>query len=338
MRTKARNEAEEERLMSKLRWGVLGTGKIVAKGGEAIRRTTNGEWIGVAGRTPENGKKAAETYGVPRAYAGYRELVDDPDIDAVYIALLNHLHAKWAIEAIRAGKHVLLEKPFAMNAREAAEIVELAERHGVRVEEAFVWRHMEGHTAAGAFVRDGRIGEPVFFRGHFSFQATPDSTRLVQEWGGGALYDLGCYVVAWSRYFFQEEPEAADCRLIRKDGTGVDLRYAGTLLFPGGGTAHLTGAIDMPYGCGYAIKGTQGELEVKQFADAQTITVRVTVNGETQDYSSDRVTPYARQAQRFAQLALAGDRSTDGPDEIMAQVRAMDALFASDAAGTRIRL
>ena len=156
--------------ITKLRWGVLGTGNIVGKGGPALHRSNNGEWLGIAGRTLENRRIAAQKYDVPRAYAGYRELIDDPHIDAVYIALLNHLHKEWALEAIKAGKHVLLEKPFALNAADAAEIISQAKSHNVRVEEAFVWRYLEGHHVAREAIRSGQIGDPVFYRGNFSIQ------------------------------------------------------------------------------------------------------------------------------------------------------------------------
>jgi len=323
--------------VEKLRWGVLGTGNIVGKGGPALR-SSNGEWIGIAGRNPENGAKAAEKFGVPKSYAGYRELLEDPEIDAVYIALLNHLHKEWAIEAIKAGKHVLLEKPFTMNARDAEEVVNLAKQHGVHVEEAFVWRRMEGHLFAHEAVSSGKIGDPVFFRGHFSFQANENSTRLVEEWGGGAMYDLGCYLVSWSRFHFREEPDSADCRMIWKNGTRVDLRFAGSLQFPGGGTAHMTGALDMPYGCGYEIKGTAGSLEVWQFADQSQITLQVTVNGEYREFTTDRVTPFRLQAERFAERVLSGEKLADGGRSILAQARAMDALFASAESGNRVKI
>lgn len=324
--------------MRKLRWGVLGTGNIVGKAGPALHRSANGEWIGVAGRTAENSRKAAETYGVPKAYDGYRELLNDPDIDAVYIALLNHLHKEWAIESIKAGKHVLLEKPFALNEADAAEIVALAKRYGVRAEEAFVWRTMEGHHAAKEAIREGRIGEPVHFIGNFSFTAAANSTRLQEAWGGGALYDVGCYLVSWSRFQFGEEPVSADARLIRQNDGGVDLRFAGTLQFPGGGTALMTAGIDMAYGCGYRVRGTKGELEVKQFGNSESITLQVTVGGETRDYVSDRITPFRLQAETFAKHVLSGDTMPDGGASILAQARAMDALFASDRQGARIAI
>ncbi|MDF2723577.1 MAG: oxidoreductase [Paenibacillus sp.] len=324
--------------MKQLRWGVLGTGNIVGKGGMALHRAANGEWLGVAGRTLENSKIAAEKYGVPRAYNGYRELIDDPEIDAVYIALLNHVHKEWAIEAVRAGKHVLLEKPFALNAADAADIIAEAKRHNARVEEAFVWRYMEGHLAAREAIRSGQIGDPVFYHGNFSFQAAPSSTRLNEAWGGGTLYDIGCYLVSWARFQFQEEPEFVDSRMIRAEGSAVDLRFSGTLLFPGGGTAHMTSALDMPYVCGYHISGTKGEVEVKQFSNAQTITLHVTINGETKEYTTDRVAPFCLQAEQFARYVLEGDLTTDSESSIMAQARTLDALFESDRKQARIQL
>ncbi|RKN79076.1 Gfo/Idh/MocA family protein [Paenibacillus ginsengarvi] len=324
--------------MNKLRFGVLGTGNIVGKAGPALQQAFNGEWIGVAGRTAENSRAAADKYGVPKAYAGYSELLDDPEIDAVYIALLNHLHKEWAIRAIQAGKHVLVEKPFALNAEDAEDIIRQAKQHGVRAEEAFVSRTMEGHTYAREAIAAGQIGDPVHFIGNFSFQAAETSTRLNPAWGGGALYDVGCYLVAWSRFQFGEEPLSADCRMIRAGEAGVDLRFAGTLQFPGGGTALMTAAIDMPYGCGYQVRGTKGELEVKQFGNAQSITLQVTINGETRDFVTDRITPFRLQAERFAAHVLAGETMPDGGASIMAQARVMDALFESDKRNARITL
>jgi predicted dehydrogenase len=326
-------------MTSKLRWGVLGTGNIVGKGGPALQSAENGEWLGIAGRTPENGRTAAIKYGVHRSYDGYRELLADPDIDAVYIALLNHLHMEMALEAIRAGKHVLLEKPFALNAAEAETVVKLADRHGAIVEEAFIWRHMQGHTYAREAVATGQVGEPVFFRGHFSFQAVESSTRLVEAWGGGALYDIGCYLTAWSRYQFAQEPEWAECRLTRQHGdTGVDRRFAGTFSFPNGGLAHITGGLDLPYGCGFELRGTNGELKLQQFANPATITVRVELNGVVRDFTSSRIDPFRLQAERFAERVFKGDTRSYGAEEILAQAQAMDALFAADRADARIHI
>src|SRR5699024_7418464 len=114
--------------MNKVRWGVLGTGRIVGRSGVAIHKAENSEWLGVAGRTLENSTEAAKKYNVERAYADYQALIDDPDIDAVYIALLNHLHKEWALKALRAGKHVLIEKPIALTALDAMEMVEEARK------------------------------------------------------------------------------------------------------------------------------------------------------------------------------------------------------------------
>ncbi|RXZ80379.1 gfo/Idh/MocA family oxidoreductase [Paenibacillaceae bacterium] len=322
--------------MKQLRWGVLGTGNIVAKGGQGIQQADYSEWVGVAGRTAENSRRCASQFGVPKAYDGYRELLADPEIDAVYIALLNHIHKEWAIEAIRSGKHVLMEKPFALNAQDAGEIVEEAIRHGVHVEEAFVTRHQEGHRFAQQAVMKGEIGEPVFFNGRFTLQLREDSTRLKAEWGGGALYDIGCYLVNWSRKQFREEPEWAEARFQRQGQGDIDRRFAGMLAFPGGGTAQLQAAFDMPYGCGYELLGTRGSVALWQYSDASTLTLQVTVNGEQHNFTTDRVTPFRLQAEAFARQVLEGRCTADGGQDIMAQARTMDALFASDAGRRRL--
>jgi len=324
--------------MKQLRWGVLGTGNIVAKGGQGIQQACNGEWVGVAGRTAENSRRCAEQFGVPKAYDSYRALLDDPEIDAVYIALLNHVHKQWALEAIRSGKHVLMEKPFSLNTQDAAEIVEEAIRHDVHVEEAFVTRYQEGHQFVQQAVAEGEIGEPVFFNGQFTLQLSEESTRMVPEWGGGALYDIGCYLVNWSQGLFREEPEWVNARFMRRKPGDVDRRFAGMLAFPGGGTAQLQAAFDMPYGCGFELFGTKGSIALRQYSDASSLTLQVTVNGERQDFTTDRITPFRLQAEAFASQVLTGQHTADRGEAILKQARTLDALFASDAEGLRVKL
>jgi predicted dehydrogenase len=321
--------------MTKIRWGVLGTGNIVAKGGAALHHTSNGEWIGVAGRNEENSRAAAERYGVPRAYSSYRECIEDPEIDAVYIALLNHLHYEWAMAAIQAGKHVLLEKPITLNAEEAEKLRRAAEESGVQLMEAFVWRFYPVFQEAKRRIEQGEIGEPVFVNGHFSFAAQPTSTRLVKEWGGGSLWDVGCYPVSWARYFFGDEPEAADCALTF-DRNGVDIRASGMLHFAGGRTAHIGSGLDTPIGAYVEVAGTKGAFRIDTRSTPTELTVTLTIGGETIRETSDRITPFRLQAEYFADCALGRKENDFGGDEVVANMRALDALFKADRDKRRI--
>lgn len=324
--------------MAVLRWGVLGTGNIVARGGAAIHQTKNGEWLGVAGRNPENGRAAAERFGVPRAYSSYRECIDDPEIDAVYIALLNHLHYEWALEAIQAGKHVLMEKPLTLNADEADRLRAAAEAAGVQLMEAYVWRFYPTFQEAKRRIEQAEIGEPVWVKGHFSFAANDKSTRLVKEWGGGSLWDVGCYPVSWARYFFADEPEAADCRMVR-DAQGVDIRCSGSLYFPEGRTAFISSGLDTSAGGAYVeVIGTQGKLRIDTKATADQLTTTLTIGGETYSESTDRLTPFRLQAEHFADCVLQGKGNPYGAADAVANMRAIDALFQADELQRRVSI
>lgn len=316
--------------MEKLRWGILGTGNIVAKAGPGIRQSSNGELVGIAGRNEENSRLAAEKYGAQQAYSGYEELIQDKEIDAVYIALLNHLHCEWAIKAIEAGKHVLVEKPFAMNAQQALRIREAAQKHRVEAVEAFVWRHQPAHQAVKDMINNGLIGRPVQFFGHFSFKANPKSTRLVKEWGGGSLYDIGCYPISWSRFIMEGEPLSVDSRMILDPVSGVDMRFAGTLHYSDGRAAQISSAMDMANGSFYEVLGTNGRIKVDYHVTAASLTIDVSSGGEMKQWTSDRIEPFRLQAESFAASVLSGKSVTYGIEDAIRQAQIIDALFEAD--------
>ncbi|GIP33720.1 Gfo/Idh/MocA family protein [Paenibacillus sp. J2TS4] len=323
--------------MRKLRWGVLGTGRIISKAGLAIHRAENSEWIGIAGRSADTGREAAETYGLERRYDHYQELVDDPDIDAVYISLLNHLHKEWAIKALNAGKHVLLEKPFTLNRQEAIEVAEAAKANGVQVMEAHSWRYQEGYHRIKAIIDEGAIGDLAIMCSHFSFMASADSTRWVQKWGGGALYDIGCYPVAWSRFLMGSEPEAVECRMTMSS-TGVDARFIGTLYYSDGRVAHCSAAFDMANGSGFELYGTRGRLSLTTDTKPESVTLSAAYNGQTQQWVNDRVQPYVSQVEGFADAILQGRPAPFSVEDAIQQMAIIDALFRADRERTRIYL
>jgi len=318
-----------------MRWGVLGTGKIIARGGRAIQEAEGCVWLGVAGRNRENSEAAARTYGVERSYDTYRELLDDPDIDAVYIALLTHLHGEWAVAALESGKHVLLEKPAGLNAAEVERIAATARARGLLFREAFVWRHQEAYSFARETIREGAIGELGHIAANFTFAADPANTRLVKEWGGGALYDVGCYPVAWSRYFMEAEPHAVDASF-EWGATGVDTRFVGTLHFPGGRTAQVGAALDLAGGSAIALVGTKGRLTFGYRVDNETLTITISWPGGSRDFATDRVTPFRRQVDSFVQALRSGEAAAQGTHDAVLQSRVLDALFASSDLQRRV--
>ena len=195
--------------MSVLRIGILSTANIAtAKVIPGMRRAERVEVVAIASRDAARSRAVADRLGIPTAHGSYEALLADPDVDAVYIPLPNHLHAEWTIAAARAGKHVLCEKPLAMTAADAERMVEACRTAGVHLMEAFMYRLHPSWLAARELVASGRIGRLVAVQSWFSFfNDDPANIRNVQAFGGGALFDIGCYAVNLSRMLFGAEPD-----------------------------------------------------------------------------------------------------------------------------------
>jgi predicted dehydrogenase len=194
--------------MRKVRWGVLGAAHIAVK--KVIPAMQQGECCeitAIASRDLKKAQEAAATLGIRKAYGSYEELLADPEVEAVYNPLPNHLHVPWSIRCAEAGKHVLCEKPLAMNAAEARTLLAAQKRAGVKMGEAFMVRTHPQWLRAREIVRSGRIGELRAAMGFFSyFNRDPTNIRNVAEWGGGGLFDIGCYPINTTRFIFGEEP------------------------------------------------------------------------------------------------------------------------------------
>jgi predicted dehydrogenase len=194
-----------------VRWGVLGAARIALD--KVIPSMQAGELsrvVAIASRSTEKARAAAESLGIDRAYGSYQALIDDPDVEAIYNPLPNHLHVPWSIRAVRAGKHVLCEKPIGLSAREAVELRDAARQAGVLVGEAFMVRCHPQWVETRRLIDSGRIGTLQLVHGHFSYarrDATDVRSRL--EYGGGALMDIGCYPITIARWMFGCEPLAA---------------------------------------------------------------------------------------------------------------------------------
>src|SRR5213593_2755634 len=193
----------------KVKWGVLGAASIATK--KVIPGMQKGEWseiAAIASRDLKKAKDAARKLGIAKAYGSYEELLADPEIEAVYNPLPNHLHVPFTLRAAAAGKHVLCEKPVALTAEEAERLRPAAER--VHIMEAFMMRFHPQWLRARELVSDGRIGEPRVVHVFFSyFNADPANIRNQCDSGGGALYDIGCYGIVAGRFLFEMEPRRA---------------------------------------------------------------------------------------------------------------------------------
>ena len=195
---------------AQIRWGVLGTARIaIEKVIPAMQRCRFGQVIGIASRDADRARSAADRLGLRKAYGSYDELLNDADVDAIYLPLPNHLHLRWSIASLRAGKHVLCEKPLGLNASEAETLAEESARHPDRVVmEAFMYRFHPQWLHARELVVKGLIGELRSIATFFSYHnIDPADIRNSRVAGGGALLDIGCYGISLARFLFAHEPE-----------------------------------------------------------------------------------------------------------------------------------
>ena len=255
-------------MAERIRWGILGNANIARKCVlPAMQNSRNGRVLALGTRNPAAAAPLAAQQGIGRIYEGYEAVLVDPDIDAVYIPLPNHLHCPWTLKALAAGKHVLCEKPLACTAAEAQAMAHAAEKAGLLLMEAFMYRFHPRTQRVLQLVRDGAIGELRLVRIAFCFSmdsgtlANRGNPRLRPDTGGGALLDVGCYGVSAARYFFGCEPVAVQAQAVYNDA-GADLLCSGTLLFPGGGLATFEAGFTAGLQQTYSVVGSLGSIEL----------------------------------------------------------------------------
>ena len=220
--------------MTTLRWGILGPGRIAPRLVRAVAASPRGSLVAVASRDAGRAAAFAERFGIERAFGAYDDLLASADVDVVYIALPNHLHATWTIRALEAGKHVLCEKPLALTVAEVDAIVAASARTGRIAVEAFMYLHHPQILRTLELARDGSLGPLELVSGSFSFFLThPGDPRIDPTMGGGSVWDVGCYPVSFARRLAGEEPVSV-AAVARFDERGVDRTFAGLLRFPSG--------------------------------------------------------------------------------------------------------
>ena len=324
--------------MQKLRWGVLGVAGIAMK--KVIPAMQSGsltEVVAIASRDRGKADAAAKALGIPRAYGSYEALIADPDVEAVYIPLPNHLHVEWTTRAAEAGKHVLCEKPIALNASEARTLLEVRDRTGRTIQEAFMVRTHPQWLKAQEIVRSGRIGGLRAMTGAFSYDnADPTNIRNISGYGGGGLMDIGCYLVMTARMMFEREPDRVIAAVERDPAMQTD-RLTSVILDFRSGHAIGTCSTQLVAYQRMNILGTRGriELEIPFNAPPDRPSVLVVDDGSDlfgggiERMTFEAIDQYTVQGDRFARTVREGIAPVVPLEDAVANMTAIDALFRS---------
>ncbi|MGJ7459940.1 Gfo/Idh/MocA family protein [Halomonas sp. MA07-2] len=316
--------------MRQLQWGILSTAGIARKAMiPAIQAAPNARLTAIASESGKAGDVAAE-YGIPRAHNSFRHLLEDPDVEAVYVPLPNHLHARWACEAARHGKHVLCEKPAALTREEARTMQATCDQAGVALMEGYMYRHHPQHARAREIMDSGEIGEVRQVRGLFCFPLDlgAENIRLSREAAGGSLHDVGCYPLDVLRRLLGM-PEAVTVVGRVPDALGVDTSVSGILRYADGRLAEFAASFEQTMLNRYEVIGTRGRLLLstafrpdKQggvgelvITDEQGRTRREWVHGDQ----------YPAQIEAFSAWALGEGPAPDIPSELLDQATLLEA-------------
>jgi predicted dehydrogenase len=323
--------------VTELRWGILSTANIAReKVIPGILKADRCRIVAIGSRDAARAGEVARRYGIPHTHGSYAALLADPDVDAVYIPLPNHLHRPWAIAAARAGKHVLCEKPLAMTADDAQEMVDVAAASGVVLMEAFMYRHHPSWLAVREMVAAERIGPLTAVQTWFGYY-NDDMTNIrnIREVGGGALFDIGCYAVNLSRLLFAGEPEQVAASITRDGADGVDVLVSAILQFAGG-TSTFTCSIRTETDQRVHLYGPRGRITIEipfNIPPDRPTRVFVTAGGDppvapaTETLTFDTADPYTCEAEAFAASILDGTPAPTPPEDAVANLRVIERLF-----------
>ncbi len=294
------------------------------------------EMRAIASRSREKAGEAARSLGIPQAYGSYEELLADRSIEAVFIPLPNHMHAEWVKKAADAGKHVLCEKPFAMDAAEAAEAISHAERKGVLVMEAFMYRLHPQWRRAREIVRAGEIGEVQSVHTVFSYMLKdPTNIRNILSAGGGALPDIGCYAVSCARFLMGREPRRVLSLVHRDPVMKTDILSSGILDF-GVARSLFTVGTQSASAQGVDVLGSGGSLSIvlpfNAYPDVP-LQVVVTTGVGTRTVYAPVADQYVAMFEAFSRSVRDGTPVPTPPQDAVENMKALDALFRSEKSG-----
>jgi predicted dehydrogenase len=332
-----------------IKWGVMGNATIArACMIPAIQKSSNGCVHALATRSPSQARQVAADHQIDQIYDSYDALLADAATDAVYIALPNHLHHPWTIKALKAGKHVLCEKPLACSAEEALEMAAVSEDCGRYLMEAFMYRFHPRSRRIKQLVAEGRIGAPCLVRSAFCFRmgqkdwTSEKNARLKPEMGGGALLDVGCYSVSAAIWFLGAQPAQVQAQAIYDPG-GVDVHMVGTLGFAGTALATFEASFVSALQQTFTVVGPEGAIELPHNAfipwekDAVFV-VRRHDEESGQEYVIPGADEYQLMVEHFADVVMGNADLMYPPVDSIGNMRALDALAQAARTGETVDL
>lgn len=295
---------------------------------DAIFRSGCATVDAIASLTPGKAAAWGAEFNIPNAYASYDQLLADPAIDAVYIPLTNELHRPWVLKGAAARKHILCEKPLALDASEAEEMTAACHKRGLVLMEAFMWRHHPRVHAAKQIIERGTIGDLRLVKIDFSFEAEPDEWILYPDRGGGAINDIGCYGIDAARYFAGNEPIDVHA-WSRRNSFGTDMTSIVSLRFPSDVFAQIECSLESPDRCHLELIGTKGSIEFPDGVIPNGVSQLIFKQGSLiETISFDDIDQYAEQVKVFAASIAAGKLILPAEDGL-ANMRVLDAIHRS---------
>ncbi len=326
-----------------LRWGVISSAQIGLNFVvPAIQQSSNGRVVCLGTPHADRVRERVDKLGIPRLYDSYAAVLDDPEVEAVYIPLPNSMHREWTIRAAERGKHVLCEKPLGLTVAECREMIDACRQHSVRLMEAFMYRFHPQQATIREILASGRLGTIQMVRGAFTFRlnlADTRNIRLSRELWGGALMDVGCYCINAARAYFGAEPVSVLASARIPPELGVDTTLHGLLEFETG-VAPFVVSLEMAGQPQIEIVGDRGRLEVPScFIPGEAPpAVTVTTDGKREERVLEAANSYLRQVEAFVEAVRGDQEPMLPPEDAVANMRVIEAIRLAVAEGRRVSL
>jgi predicted dehydrogenase len=318
-----------------VKWGILSTARINRLFLAGAREASGVEVVAVASRERHHAERYAREHGIARAHGGYDALLADPEVEAVYVSLPNSLHLPWAERALKAGKHVLCEKPLSRRVADVNGAFDVAEREGRLLMEAFMYRHNPQTRRLTELVADGAVGRVRMVRAAFSFVAgDPADVRLTTELDGGALMDVGCYCVSGARLIGGEPTRVSAEQAL--GGDGVDVTFAATMRFPNDVLGHFDAGLALAGRDELEVVGDEGALFLDDPWHCRDPVIELRRDGAVERIRLEAVDSYRLEAENMSAAIRGEAPPLLGRGDAVGQARAIEALYEAAETGTTV--